>query len=127
MHESAISCHHFSIHDTFLYLLHYTDTYCRSCGRVVCAVCAPAGDNIPADGIGKYQKLPDHRMTLPFMGLADKQRVCTPCFLHSYDRITAVDDAATAGTSISLVITSDTDMGAGANSRLKDRSGSITL
>ena len=57
---------------------------CRSCGRVVCCVCSPAGDVIPADGIGKTQTLPDRRIPLPFLGLADEQRVCTPCFIHSY-------------------------------------------
>ena len=63
---------------------------CRSCGRVVCSVCSPSGDKIPADGIGKFQNLPDNRISLPFMGLTEKQRVCTPCFLHSYDRVSSL-------------------------------------
>jgi hypothetical protein len=62
---------------------------CRSCGRVCCSVCAPAGDTIPADGIGKFQKLEDNKLSLPFIGLTGQQRVCTICFIHSYDKIQA--------------------------------------
>lgn len=60
---------------------------CRSCGKVCCSVCSPAGDLIPADGIGKYQKLSDFKLSLPFIGLTGQQRVCITCFLHSYDMI----------------------------------------
>jgi len=67
---------------------------CRACGHVVCSVCAPAADRIPADGIGKYKTLRDQSMSLPFMGLTDKQRVCTPCYLHCYERILVDDPTA---------------------------------
>lgn len=63
--------------------------HCRSCGKVCCSVCSPAGDSIPADGIGKFQKLSDHKLSLPFIGLTGQQRVCTTCYLHSYDKIHA--------------------------------------
>mmetsp|Transcript_29667 Transcript_29667/g.50082 ORF Transcript_29667/g.50082 Transcript_29667/m.50082 type:complete len:1391 (+) Transcript_29667:294-4466(+) len=57
---------------------------CRACGRIVCLACAPAGDEIPAEGISQKQKLRDFRIPLPSLGLIEPQRVCMPCYYNSY-------------------------------------------
>ena len=57
---------------------------CRACGKVVCAVCAPAGDEIPDEGVNKKQSLPDRRLPLPGVGLFTEQRVCKTCYIQSY-------------------------------------------
>lgn len=58
---------------------------CRACGRIVCVMCAPAGDSIPDSGIGEYQTLYDHRIPMPSLGILTPERVCMPCYLHCYD------------------------------------------
>lgn len=58
---------------------------CRSCGKVVCSICAPNGDIVPGDGVGTYNTLADNSLALPSIGLVTPQRVCIPCYLHSYN------------------------------------------
>ena len=57
---------------------------CRACGNVVCVICAPAGDEVPDEGINNYRKLPDRRLALPGIGLFTEQRVCMICYSQSY-------------------------------------------
>jgi pimeloyl-ACP methyl ester carboxylesterase len=59
--------------------------HCRACGVVVCAFCAPAGDSVAADGVGKATKLVDLRVTAPSMSFLDRIRVCRPCAFNSYN------------------------------------------
>jgi hypothetical protein len=58
--------------------------HCRACGRIVCCACAPAGETIPAEGIGHKQQLRDFRLPLPAMGMLEPQRVCMPCYYSSF-------------------------------------------
>ena len=58
---------------------------CRACGKIVCVMCAPAGDSVPDSGIGEYQTLADHRIPIPSLGILSPERVCMPCYLHCYD------------------------------------------
>ena len=52
---------------------------CALCGKIVCNVCAPAGELIPGDGIGTECRLADLRSPLPSQGLYTPQRLCLPC------------------------------------------------
>lgn len=58
---------------------------CMACGAVVCPACAPAGDVIPAEGVGSTQTLRDMRLSLPHVGRLEPQRVCLPCYYSSYN------------------------------------------
>ena len=58
---------------------------CILCGKIVCSVCAPAGEQIPGDGYGQKCKLPDHRRPLPLYGLLSPNRLCLPCFFNYTD------------------------------------------
>jgi len=57
---------------------------CRSCGLVACSVCAPAGDEVPGEGINRTTTLSDGRIALPSIGLFKAQRVCKICYHQSY-------------------------------------------
>lgn len=59
---------------------------CRACGKIVCVMCSPAGDSVPDSGVGEYQTIADHRIPLPSFGILNPERVCTPCYLHCYNR-----------------------------------------
>lgn len=108
---------------------------CRACGQVVCCVCAPAGDKIPADGIGKLETLRDQSISMPFIGLTDKQRVCTPCYLHSYDKVVAsclpkYSSEVAKGSSIQvneIQVTGSVDEDSDANVPTRGRTGSISI
>jgi hypothetical protein len=58
---------------------------CRACGKIVCVMCAPAGDSVPGSGIGEYQTLSDHRIPMPSLGILTPERACMRCYLHSFD------------------------------------------
>lgn len=58
---------------------------CRACGKIVCVMCAPAGDSVPSSGVGEYQMLRDHRIPIPSLGILTPERVCMPCYLHCYN------------------------------------------
>ena len=60
--------------------------HCRACGKVVCVMCAPAGDYIPDVGVGNYQQLKDFRIPIPSLGLLMPERVCLPCYLHCHQK-----------------------------------------
>ena len=72
---------------TWLYITHgdaarSTVTHnCRSCGVIVCAICSPSADSIPAEGVGNFETLSDYRIPLPQFGLYSPQRVCAQCYL----------------------------------------------
>ena len=59
--------------------------HCRGCGNVVCAFCAPAGDEIAGDGIGQTLRLPDLRLSLPSFGYFEPVRLCRPCSYAAYN------------------------------------------
>ena len=59
---------------------------CFVCGRIVCRICAPAGDEIPGDGLNQINQLHDWKIVIPSKGL-QPQRVCSHCYLDSYDLI----------------------------------------
>lgn len=56
---------------------------CSMCAKIVCVVCAPAGDTIAGDGLNKTVVLPDLRIPLPSLGLFTPQRVCVHCYFDS--------------------------------------------
>eukprot|EP01040_Poterioochromonas_malhamensis_P005389 gene5389-5781_t len=56
---------------------------CRSCGRIVCTFCAPAGDTIQGDGINTSYTTDDFRLALPWRGLYTPQRICVQCYYDS--------------------------------------------
>eukprot|EP01038_Epipyxis_sp_PR26KG_P006204 gene6204-8543_t len=56
---------------------------CSMCGQVVCSICAPAGDELPGDGLNKKVILPDYRVAIPSRGLFTPQRVCVQCYFES--------------------------------------------
>lgn len=58
--------------------------HCMACGSICCSVCAPAGDQIPDDGLNQYVSVDNLRIPLPLSGLMNPQRVCLPCFFGSY-------------------------------------------
>lgn len=58
---------------------------CAICGKIVCNVCAPAGEKIPGDGYGAEHTLADLQQTLPTMGLYQPQRVCLPCYFSHHE------------------------------------------
>jgi hypothetical protein len=60
--------------------------HCRACGKVVCVMCAPAGDSIPDVGVGQFQQLKDFRIPIPSLGLIMPERVCLPCYLHCHQK-----------------------------------------
>ncbi len=55
----------------------------RSCGRIVCTFCAPAGDTIQGDGINTSYTTDDFRLALPWRGLYTPQRICVQCYYDS--------------------------------------------
>ena len=59
--------------------------HCRACGNVVCAFCAPAGDQVAGDGIAQFHTLPDKKMALPSQGCLGTVRVCRPCAFNSFN------------------------------------------
>ena len=59
-------------------------TNCQRCGKICCVVCAPAGDQIPAEA-GGTETLPDRRISLASYGLHLPQRVCYSCYFHSHE------------------------------------------
>jgi len=61
-----------------------SDTAGRACGKVVCAFCAPAGDQVAGDGIAEYVTLPDKRIPLTRGGVFGTVRVCRPCHFKAY-------------------------------------------
>lgn len=56
---------------------------CSACGQVVCALCAPAGDQLPGDGLSMKHTLPDLKLALPALGLFTPTRVCLHCYSDS--------------------------------------------
>jgi len=56
---------------------------CSACGRIVCTLCAPAGEQIQGDGINRKYKVSDYRIALPWLGLYSPQRVCLHCYYDS--------------------------------------------
>lgn len=58
--------------------------HCKACGKVVCCICAPKADLVPAEGVGQYNTLEDFSIALPSLGFVEPERVCVPCYLHSY-------------------------------------------
>jgi len=58
---------------------------CAVCGKIVCNVCAPAGEKIPGDGYGTEYKLSNLQKSLPTMGLYQPQRFCLPCYFSHHE------------------------------------------
>lgn len=56
---------------------------CSACGRIVCTVCAPAGDKLKGDGISTTHNVSDFRVPLPWLGIYSEQRVCCHCYFDS--------------------------------------------
>ncbi len=54
--------------------------HCGACGAVCCAVCSPAGDKLPGDGVNQYVYLDDCSLSLPYTGDYRPQRVCLRCY-----------------------------------------------
>lgn len=54
-----------------------------ACGKVVCVLCAPAGDILPGDGINEKTTITDFRIPLPWLGNYLPQRVCIHCYFDS--------------------------------------------
>lgn len=59
-------------------------TNCQRCGKICCVVCAPAGDQIPAEAMAT-ETLSDRRIPLATYGLHTPQRVCYPCYFHNHE------------------------------------------
>ncbi len=57
---------------------------CQRCGKICCVVCAPAGDQIPAEAMAT-EALSDRRIPLFTYGLHTPQRVCYPCYFHNHE------------------------------------------
>ena len=57
---------------------------CQRCGKICCVVCAPAGDQIPAEAMAT-EALSDRRIPLVTYGLHTPQRVCYPCYFHNHE------------------------------------------
>ena len=74
---------------TWPYIMHsdasraMTKHRCALCQRVVCVVCAPAGDQISGDGLSQKHHLSDYSIPLPHLGLFTPQRVCIHCYYDS--------------------------------------------
>ena len=85
-----VHCHVCKNPPTWLYIMRGSASAslvahnCRACGLVVCSVCAPAGDEVPDEGINRTTTLPDRRISLPGIGLFKEQRVCKICYHQSY-------------------------------------------
>lgn len=56
---------------------------CAACQRIVCVVCAPAGDQIAGDGMSQKHDLPNFSIALPHLGLFTPHRVCMHCYFDS--------------------------------------------
>jgi hypothetical protein len=86
---SWLPCSVCSLEVTWPYMMHSDASRsiathnCSSCGKIVCTVCSPAGDEIPGDGISQRYKVPDFRIALPWLGLYAPQRVCLHCYYDS--------------------------------------------
>ena len=59
-------------------------TNCQRCGKICCVVCAPAGDQIPAEAMAT-ETLSDRRIPLATYGLHTPQRVCYACYFHNHE------------------------------------------
>ena len=59
--------------------------HCRGCHQVVCAFCAPAGDQIAGGKLGEFATLPDGRMPLPSRGIFEPVRLCHPCSYRAHE------------------------------------------
>ena len=57
---------------------------CRACGDIVCAICSPAGDMVQGDGLNRQEQLADRRISIPAIGVFERERVCLPCYFQSY-------------------------------------------
>ena len=49
---------------------------CGACGKIVCNICAPAGESIPGEGVNQTIVLDDLRLPLPSRNLYTPQRLC---------------------------------------------------
>ncbi len=58
---------------------------CSVCGIVVCAICSPAGDRIPGNGINETITLADWRICVTEKGMTKPERVCVHCYLNAYN------------------------------------------
>lgn len=56
---------------------------CSACGKVVCTVCAPAGDQLPGDGLTSKHTLEDLKLAMPSLGVLAPARVCVHCYSDS--------------------------------------------
>lgn len=58
---------------------------CGVCRKIVCTLCAPAGDSIPADGFNATVTLSDWRICVPSLAILQPTRVCAHCYFDSYN------------------------------------------
>merc|ERR1711988_659327 len=75
---------------TWSYITHSESTradvthVCSACRKYCCSVCSPAGEQIPADGVNKFETLQDVRIPIPSLGMLEPHRVCLPCYHNCY-------------------------------------------
>lgn len=87
--EDYLPCSICGLEVTWPFMLHsaasraLVTNRCASCGNVVCTVCAPAGDNLPGDGLGSKFQVLDLRLALPQYGIFTPARVCLHCYSDS--------------------------------------------
>lgn len=60
---------------------------CTVCGIVCCVMCSPMHDEIPGEGVGNVNILPDWSISVPSRGIFKPSRVCVHCYLDSYNLI----------------------------------------
>jgi len=84
------SCNVCELATNWAYIAHSSATTarvthcCRACGDVVCAICAPAGDIVQGEGVNRQETLGDKRISIPAIGIFERERVCIPCYNQSY-------------------------------------------
>jgi hypothetical protein len=88
--DCVVRCAVCELNPTWAYITHSDSTrafvshICSICRKICCSVCAPAGEQIPGDGVNQFETLQDFRIPIPSLGMLDPHRVCHPCYMSCY-------------------------------------------
>lgn len=88
--DGVVRCAVCELNPTWAYITHSDSTrafvshICSICRKICCSVCAPAGEQIPGDGVNQFETLQDFRIPIPSLGMLDPHRVCHPCYMSCY-------------------------------------------